>query len=296
MLLSVHQLSETFAAEFLGADLSQPIDDETFKEILNAFHTYPILVFRDQKISSEQHIAFSRRFGDLEIHMLKSSLLPGYDEILVASNFKEEGPAKGAYSAGQFWHSDLSYKECPSLVSLLHAIEVPTEGIGDTEFADMTAAYNALSEEMKQRIDGLKSVHRYRSFDSRAKETAGGSRITKVDELTDDPDLKHPQDHVHVQDMAHPVVRTHPATGRKALYVNEGLCVAIPGLPEDESTTLLKELFEHSTGPDFIYRHRWRVDDLVMWDNRCAIHRATPIESSVRRVMHRTTVRGDRPF
>ena len=296
MAISVHQLSQTFFAEILGVDLSQPIDDESFKEILDAFHKYSVVVFRDQKISSEHHIAFSRRFGDLEIHMLKSSLLPGYDEILVVSNIEEDGPPKGAYSAGQFWHSDLSYKECPSLASLLHAIEVPTEGIGDTEFADLTAAYNALSEEMKQQIDGLKSVHRYRSYGARANDKATGSGITKVDELTDNPDLKHAQDQVHIQDMAHPIVRTHPATGRKALYVNEGLCVAIPGLPEDESTALLKELFEHSTRPDFIYRHRWRIDDIVMWDNRCIIHRATPINSSVRRVMHRTTVRGDKPF
>ena len=296
MAISVDQLSKTFVAEILGVDLSQPLDDESFKEVLDAFHAYSILVFRDQNISSEQHIAFSRRFGELKIHMLKSSLLPGYDEILVVSNIEEKGPARGAYSAGQFWHSDLSYQECPSLASLLHAIDVPAEGIGDTEFADMTAAYNALPGEMKQRIDGLKSVHRYRSFGARAKEKAKGSGISKVGELTDNPDLKHAQDQANVPDMAHPIVRTHPATGRKALYVNEGLCVAIPDLPEDESTALLKELFEHSTQPDFIYRHRWRVDDLVMWDNRCTIHRATPIDSSVRRLMHRTTIGGDKPF
>ena len=284
MAISIRQLSQTFGAEIADVDLSQPIGDETFNKILDAFHTYSVLVFRDQKISSEQHIAFSRRFGDLEIHMLKSSLLPRYDEILVVSNVVEEGGPRGAYSAGQFWHSDLSYKECPSLGSLLHAIEVPAEGIGNTEFADMTAAYNGLSEEMKQRIDGLKSVHRYRSIGAR-----------KVGLLVDDPNLKHSMDQVRVPDMAHPIVRTHPATGRKALYVNEGLCVAIPDMPEDESTALLKELFVHSTRPEFKYSHKWRANDLVMWDNRCTIHRATPIESSVRRVMHRTTIRGDKP-
>jgi taurine dioxygenase len=272
-------------------DLSQPIDDRTFAEIERLFHDNIIVFFRDQRLSNEQHIAFSRRFGELEIHIVKKYLLPGYPEILLVSNIKNEaGEHIGLADAGFTWHSDTSYRKRPSRCSLLYAKEVPYRDgkpLGDTVFANTIAAYEGLPEPMKQRLAGLKAIHRYAM--RRRVENSPRPKLTAA-QLAETPDI------------AHPIVRTHPYTGKKALYITAGECIGIVSgngefMPEDEALDLIAELDAHCVRPEFCYRHRWRVGDLVMWDNASAMHLAIcDYALPERRLMHRTTVIGSEPF
>jgi taurine dioxygenase len=269
-------------AEIVGLDLARPLDDEAFAAVRRAFlDSEGVLVLRDQKITPEQHIAFSRRFGPLMIHVLRQFLLDGHPEILLVSNVIENGKPIGLGDAGRYWHSDLSYAAEPSLGSLLHAREIPPEG-GDTSFANLYAAYDALPADIKRRIDGKRAVHSYRKSYDRLEGSSWRPPLTASQKE-------------EVQEVTHPVVRTHPGTGRKALFVNEGFTSHIIDLPEAESDELLRILFAHSTEPRFIYRHRWQEHDLVFWDNRCAIHLAHGCPPELRRHMHRTTVKGDLP-
>jgi len=279
--LSVTPVQGRFAAQIGGVDLSRPIDKEIFSRIHDAFLEHSVLVFRQQTLSNEQHIEFSRRFGELEIHTAKHWLLPDQPEILVLSNRGEKG-TKPIVNGGAYWHSDITYKPKPPLGSLLYALEVPPEG-GDTLYANMNAAYESLDDATKARIENLDAVHRY------------GDRyrlMAKQDK--ERPPLSEAQ-LAEVPDVVHPVVRTHPETGRKALFVNEGFTIGIAGMDEDEGRALLQHLFEHSVLPEHVYRHRWKAGDLVMWDNRCTMHRATEYDLRYARAMHRTTIQGDRP-
>ena len=283
MPIEIRPLSAALGAEVVGVDLSRPLDDNTFARIHEAHLEHLVLAIRDQDLTPEQHIAFSRRFGELDIHVLDQFLLPGHPEILVVSNKKVDGRAVGLQDAGNYWHSDISYREFPSLGSLLYALEIPPEG-GDTLFANMYAAYETLPEETKARIDGLEAVHGYGQIYKLSDEEGGSARQP----LSEEQKAKIP-------DVVHPVVRTHPETGGKALYVSPGLTVAIAGMDDDESRTLLAELHEHSTKPQFVYQHRWRRHDVLFWDNRCTMHLATGYDPQFTRHMHRTTVKGDRP-
>jgi taurine dioxygenase len=270
-------------ADIAGLDLARPLDAETFAAVRRAFLiSEGVLVLRNQRITPEQHIAFSRRFGPLMIHVLKQYLLPGHPEILQVSNVIRDGKPVGLGDAGRYWHSDLSYAPEPSLGSLLHAQELPAEG-GDTSFANMYAAYEALTPLVKRRIEGLRAVHSYRNSYDRMTGSPFRPPLTEAQKA-------------EVQEVVHPVVRTHPETGRKALFVNEGFTLRILDIPENESRDLLALLFAHSTEARFIYRHRWRDFDLVFWDNRCAIHLAHGCPPEQHRHLHRTTVKGDAPF
>ena len=270
----------------IACDLAQDIDEETFREIERAFHDNIVVVFRRQILSSEQQIEFSRRFGELEIHIVKKYLLPGYPEILLISNIRNErGEHIGLADAGFTWHSDTSYRRRPSRCSLLYAKEVPQrdgQPLGDTVFANAIAAYEALPETMKQRLDGLKAIHRY----SARRRVADSPRpkLTQA-QLDETPDI------------AHPIVRTHPYTGRKSLYVTAGECIGIEGMPDDEAVDLIAELDAHCVRPEFLYRHKWQVGDLLMWDNTSSMHLAIcDYALPERRLMHRTTVIGTVPF
>jgi taurine dioxygenase len=270
-------------------DLSRPLSDTAFAAVEAAFHRHSVVCFRDQALDEARHIEFSRRFGELEIHVLKQYLHPGHPEILMISNVVEDGRPIGIADAGRYWHSDLSYAPAPSRCSLLYALEVPVAAdgrvLGDTLFASSVAAYDALPEATKRRIADLRAVHRYGDRYARMRE-AGGVRAP----LTDEQKRRTP-------DVVHPVVRTHPATGRKCLYVNEGFTVAILGLPEDEGRALLAELTAYAVRPELVYRHKWRRGDLLMWDNCATQHLAVgDYALPLRRRMHRTTVRGGVPF
>ena len=281
MEVTVSPVHGRFVAEVSGVDLSKPLDDDRFTHIHDAFLEHSILVFRGQALSNEQHIAFSRRFGELEIHTAKHWLLPDFPEILVLSNRGEQG-TKPIVNGGAYWHSDMTYKAKPPLASLLYAFEVPPQG-GDTLYADMYAAYETLDEQMKRRIGDLEAIHRY------------GDRYQMMARDDKDRPPLTSQQLAEVPDVVHPVVRAHPQTGRKALFVNEGFTIGVTGLPKDEGDALLEKLFRHSVQAAHVYRHRWQAGDLVMWDNRCTMHRATEYDLHHDRAMHRTTVQGDRP-
>jgi taurine dioxygenase len=270
----------------IGFDLSRPIDDATFAEIERLFHDNIVVFFRGQTITEAQHIDFSRRFGELEIHIVKKYLVPDSPEILLISNVRDTaGEHIGLADAGFTWHTDTSYRRRPSRCSLLYAKEVPHkngEPLGDTVFANTIAAYDSLPETMKRRLEGLQAIHRY--SERRRIENSPRPKLT-ASQLAETPDIPHP------------IVRTHPYTGRKALYVTAGECVGIDGMPDDEAVDLIAELDAHCVRPEFLWRHRWRVGDLLMWDNAACMHLAIcDYALPQRRLMHRTTVIGSEPF
>ncbi len=281
--IEVRQLPGSFAAEVVGLDLNQPLADADFRRIHRAHLDHHVLVFRNQRITPEQQIAFSRRFGPLQIHVLHQFHLKGHPEILIVSNIVENNQPVGLGDAGHFWHSDLSYKETPSLGSMLLAQELPEEG-GDTLFADQHAAWVALPPALKQRVRHLQAEHSY---------------LAKYEELRERspwrPKLSDEQV-AQVKPVVQPVVRTHPETGRLSLFVSEHFTTRIVGLPDDESRALLDELFAYGTRPELQYRHEWQPHDMVFWDNRSVTHLAAGCPPEFRRRMHRTTIEGDKPF
>ena len=298
-MLTINRIGKHLGAEISGIDLSQPLDDNTFSQVAKAFYDNEVVVFRKQKLTPEQQIAFTRRFGTLEQHVRKEHRLEGYPEILIVSNvLNAEGKAIGVEDAGRFWHSDLSYKQVPSLLSALYAIEVPMQNgtvLGNTNFASTTAAYDALSEPMKKRLQGLKNVHSYvyyrgKNIQAQKEEQARGDRVVQEHVLT--------AEHLaQVPDADMPIVRTHPVTGKKSLFINEAHTSHIVGLPKAESNALLKEICQHIIKPEFQYEHHWQAGDLLMWDNCAAQHKANfNYRLPLRRLMYRTTVRGSAPF
>jgi len=285
MTPSVKKSGAACGAEIV-IDLARDIDDETFREIERAFHDNVVAVFRGQQLSNERHVEFSCRFGELEIHIVKKYLLPGFPEILLISNIRDEqGEHIGLADAGFTWHTDTSYRRRPSRCSLLYAKEVPHRdgrALGETVFANAIAAYEALPETTRKHIDGLKAIHRY----SARRRVADSPRPKlTAEQLAETPDI------------AHPIVRTHPHTGRKSLYVTAGECIGVEGMPEDEGVDLIAELDAHCVRPEFLYRHEWQVGDLLMWDNATSMHLAVcDYALPERRLMHRTTVIGTVPF
>jgi len=284
MTLSIRPIAASLGAAVLGIDYDKPLDGGSLAKLHQALGENGILLFRDTKLSPQAHIAFSRQFGPLESHVVGDFNLPGHPEIFVVSNVREEGRLKGAVYAGQYWHSDLSYMPKPSMGSLLLCHEMPEIG-GDTMWANMYKAYDTLSAPLKSFIGGLKAVHDY----SHAYDTYF-AHLKERPPLTAEQRAKTPP-------VEQPMVRTHPVTGRKALYVNPGFTTGIVGMPKEESAPILEFLHRHSTRPEFVYRHKWRVGDMVFWDNRCTMHYAlADYDFSVRRHMHRTTVAGDAPY
>ena len=285
-MLSVQKASTALGAEILGVDLSKEPDERTFQQIVERWHKHEVVFFRNQTLTPEQHVAFSRRFGELEHHVRTDVCKPGYPEILVVSNIIENGKPIGSQDAGLFWHSDLCYKAEPSRGSLFYAREVPRkdgETLGDTMFASMTTAFDALPENTKKRISGLKAVNSYlKAYHCDRK---SGQRPP----LTEEQKKK-------VPDVEHPMIRAHPFTGRKCVFVNEGYTIRINGLDQAESDKLLAEILAHITKPEFVYRHKWQDGDFLMWDN-CSTQHCAIADYSLpqRRLMERTTLRGLAP-
>lgn len=287
MRFTVKPLEPRFGAEVTGVDLSGPLGDNVFGRLRQAWlDAGGFMVVRGQRLTSEAHIQFSRRFGPLfgapgEAPLqdtVSRYLHPKHPEIYRVSNKVEGGVAMGRARAGTYWHSDVSFRERPAAASILNAIELPPTG-GDTLFADMTAAYEALSDAMKERLLPLRARHdwavaaatQYAQPIVVGKDLEGGNRAL------------------------HPVVRTHAETGRKALYVNPGFTAGLDGFAAGESRALLGFLYAHATRPEFVYRHRWRAGDVVLWDNRCLMHYAVADYGEAPRYMERTTVIGERP-
>jgi taurine dioxygenase len=279
----VRPLAGHVGAEIIGLDLRLALSDEDFARIHRAHLDHHVVVFRDQRITPQQQIDFSRRFGVLQIHVLKQFLLAGHPEILIVSNIVENGQPVGLGDAGKYWHSDLSYKELPSLGSMLHAQELPSEG-GDTLFADMHRAWDTLPAVLRQAVEGKHAVHSYTARYSEGKNAANWRPTLSAEQLA------------QVVTVTHPVVRTHPENGRKALFVSEGFTTHIVGLPQDESRDLLQQLYAHSVRDEHVYRHQWQPHDMVFWDNRSLIHLAAGCPDHLRRKLYRTTIQGDAPF
>ncbi|GAA0505074.1 TauD/TfdA family dioxygenase [Tatumella terrea] len=270
-------------AEIMGLDLSQPLSTADFYRIHQAHLQYHVLVFRQQTLTPQQHIDFSRRFGPLQIHVLKQFLLAGHPEILIVSNILREGEPVGLGDAGKYWHSDLSYKETPSLGSMLYARILPAIG-GDTKFANMHRAWETLPDALRQAVEGRRAVHSYTATYSQPKFGAGWRPALTEKQLSE------------VKSVSHPIIRTHPETGRKALFVSEGFTTHIEGIPADESRDILQALYQHSIREENIYTHRWQPNDLLFWDNRSLIHLATGCPADCPRQLYRTTIQGDIPF
>jgi taurine dioxygenase len=284
MSYEIRNLDAPLGAEIVGLDLSEGAGSADIAHIKAALADRGVLVFRDQaNLTPAQHVAFSRNFGPLEIHVQHAFHHKQHPEILIVSNVVEDGKPIGLTDAGRYWHSDLSYVAEPSLGSLLHARELPDEG-GDTLFANMAAAYAALPSGLKARIDGLEAEHSYEARNKIQQAKYGDLR----------PGLSEEQ-RAKVRPVIHPVVRVHPDSGRRALFVNEGFTTRIMGLADEESAALLPELFDFSVQERFIYRHNWVANDLIFWDNRQTMHLATPFPPHYRRRLNRTTVRGDVP-
>ncbi|MFC5462058.1 TauD/TfdA dioxygenase family protein [Massilia niabensis] len=279
----IRPLDAPLGAEVLGLDLTQPLSTGDLARVHRAHLDHHVLVFRDVRITPSQQVEFSRRFGELQIHVLRQFQHPEQPEVLVISNIRENGEPIGLGDAGHYWHSDLSYKAVPSLGSMLHAQELPAEG-GDTLFANQHLAWDTLPPELKKEVEGARAEHSYLArYEDLRKLNPWRPALTQaqIDEVV--PVLQ-------------PVVRTHPETGRRALFVSEHFTTRINGYPEERSRALLAALFEHSTKPEFIYRHGWQPHDMVFWDNRSVMHLAAGCPPDQRRKLYRTTIAGDVPF
>ena len=278
--LDIQPLAGALGAEIFGVNLADPLDDDTFADIRQAFLDYQVIFFRDQELTPEQHKAFGRRFGTLNVHPHYKSL-DGDAEILPI--LKEPDATN---NIGGLWHSDVTFMEAPALGSILYALDVPEYG-GDTMFANQYAAYEALSEGMKEMLDGLLAIHSDNNLsDPAAKAARNASRSTKLREDIESGETIN----------EHPVVRTHPETGRKSLFVNRGFTRRFKGMTEDESAPLLSYLYQHAVKPEFTCRFRWEKGSIAFWDNRCVQHYALNDYQGQRRSMHRVTINGDRPF
>jgi taurine dioxygenase len=269
-MLEVRPLSPSIGAEVRGIDLGVPPDDSTRAELDKAFIDHKVLFFRDQHITTEQHVEFCRGFGELEVHPFVPSK-PGYPEVMALTHDENRRGHENA------WHSDVTWRAEPSLGSMLRAVEVPDVG-GDTLFADMEAAYEGLGPAMQEMCSSLTAVHDF---------TRVFGRYKTADELATAREKFPPSEH--------PVIRTHPVTGRKSIYVNVAFTSHIVGLRPDESEQLLQHLYRQAAIPEHQCRFRWEPDSLALWDNRCVQHYAVSDYWPTRRVMERVTIVGDRP-
>ena len=275
------RLSPAGGIEILGADLSQPARAELAAQIRQALLDHQIVVVRGQALTKEQQYNFTLNFGELEEHVARHS--DGrYGIVHSVTNLDRDGnPTDALDTRGNyFWHTDKSYHAVPSLMTMLHAVELPPEG-GDTQFANMVLAYRALPDSMKERLAGLRGIHSWE-----ASRLASGSKPASEEEKRERPPV------------SHPIVRTHPETGEKALYIGTHAAGGVEGMGAEEGKALLAELLAHATQDAFVYTHHWRSGDLVMWDNRALLHRALANYEMGRhrRVLHRTVVRGTVPY
>jgi taurine dioxygenase len=267
---SLRPCSPTIGAEVAGVDLREPLDDELFAELDRALLEWKVLFFRDQHLTGRQHRDFAGRWGELEVHPFLAE-----GEVPEVVRF-DKGPDEAGYE--NIWHSDVSWRLVPSLGSVLRCI-VPAELGGDTLWADMYEAYDGLDDEVKERIDGLVAVHDFAASFGLALDP---DRLAEMRE-------QHPPAH-------HPVVRTHPRTGRKLLYVNEIFTTEIVGMAPDEGRALIRELAQTARVPEYQCRFTWTAGAVAFWDNRCTQHYAVSDYAPQRRVMERATIIGDRPF
>ena len=284
--ISVMPTGTVLGAKISGIDLSKDLNQNEFEEIDAAFNQYSVIFFCNQNLTPEQHINFTKKFGDSQISPITQYALPNYPEVLLVSNVEENGKTIGLADAGRFWHTDISYVEKPPRCSILYAKEIPIKdgvALGETHFVSTAAAYDDLDNQIKQKTIGLKAIHSFR-HKARAPDS-------KRDETT------RQQQQAERPNVVHPVIRTHPVTGRKCIYVaSDNECIGIEGMPDSEALELIEYLASHCIQEKYKYRHRWQAGDVLMWDNCAVQHRAIKdFELPLRRVMHRTTVNGTKP-
>jgi alpha-ketoglutarate-dependent taurine dioxygenase len=281
----VRPLNPALGAEVRGVDMRKPLDADAFRELHDIWMKYLVLVFPGQHVTDEQHVEFTRSFGEPEIfhqNIIKSRHVR---EIFRVSNVDDDGklmppdhPTVKQLSLAQSWHTDSSYRKVPCMGALLHGVEVSRTG-GETEFTNMYLVYEALPERLKRQVEGRKARHDF-----------GYMHVLE-------PALKPltPEERAAMPPVWQPMVRIHPVTKRKSLYVSPIYNDEVEGMSARESRKLIEELGEFAGRPQFVYRHRWETDDVVMWDNRCTMHQVTAFDPRERRVMHRTTIVGDAP-
>lgn len=278
--IEIRPLSPALGAEIRGLDLGREVDDATFATIEQAWRDHLVLLFRDQTLNEDDQVRFARRFGALQSRprpaaMRAESGEVKNPEIMLVSNIRKDGKLIGSLPDGEMqFHSDMCYIAKPAKGTFLYAIEIPSQG-GDTLFLNTYRAYETLSPDIKARIDSRRALNVF-LYGSTSRD---GNK----------PDFSVHPNHVH------PVVRTHPETGRKGLFINRLMTWSIEGMDEAESTALLERLFDHMERPEFIYGHKWRVGDLVLWDNRCTLHARTDFSAAERRLLRRVVIQGDIP-
>ncbi len=278
--IATRPLMKSFGAEILDVNLAQA-DESALAHVVNTFHRHGAILLRGQTLEAADLVRFASAFGEPEDHTMKDAVLPDYPKVFVLSNRAVQGKALGSHRDGVGWHTDYSYKEKPVMCTMLYAVEVPPEG-GDTLLADMCAAYAELPDDERDSLSTLQLHHSYQHFMS--------TRQYGRRELTEQQKAENP-------DVVHPLIRTHPADGRKALWPSTGTVTHIAGMPPDESLALLEKLIEYATQPRFVYRHRWQPGDVLVWDNRCTLHTGTLFDDQrYVRELYRLWVRGDRPF
>lgn len=304
MTLTATPMSAGFGAEIEGLDLSKPIDEASRRELMALFWRYKVIAIRGQDVAPDGFIRFAEAFGPIEPFFISAYNLPSHPQIYVLSNVRENGKPIGRDGAGTHWHSDSTFTEKPSSVTLLHGVTVPGRG-GDTLFADTVDAYERLDAETRARIEGRRAIHRYQRKEfvfsgDRAVDDAERAEIERLKAIRQAEEAAAApsptaQRSNREPDRLQPIVRTHPVTGRKALYLNDEMTVGIEGMPDDEGVPLLRRLCDFATAPERVLRYRWRQGDVVAWDNAAVVHSATFTPADQPRVMHRLTIEGTVP-
>ena len=279
-------LSPFLGAEISGLDLSREIPAAVAKQVRDLFYEHQVIAIRGQDIHPEGFIRFAEIFGAIEPFFISAYNHAEFPQIYVLSNVRKDGKPIGRDGAGTHWHSDSTFTEKPSSATLLHGVTVPDRG-GDTLFADLYAAYETLSDGLRRLLDGLTAVHTgSRSYGSQSKFQGGKNQSVSmtIDANADGDRL-----------IEHPVVRTHPETGRRCLFVNPNYTLRFKDMTEAESKPLLDFLYAHAIRDEFVCRFRWQAGSVAVWDNRCTMHRAVNDYDGARRHVRRVTLQGDRP-
>lgn len=277
--LKVSQLKEGFGAQIHDIDVTTA-DPGTLAAVVKTFDRSGALLVRGQTMSPDGLMRFVRLFGEPELHTQTQFTLAGYPHIYLITNKVVGGKPLGSHNDGVGWHTDYSYKEVPVKMTMLYAVEVPPEG-ADTLLADQCAAYEALPEDMRRKLDGLVLHHSYQHF---METRQYGRKVLSAQMKAENPDV------------FHPLIRTHPADGRKALWVSTGTVKDIVGMPHEEAMALIDELIAFVTQDRFVFRHKWEAGDILMWDNRCTLHTGTLFDDQkYTRLIHRLWVKGEKP-
>ena len=281
MTIEIRPTGGALGAEVLGVDLARPLNDADFATVRQAWFDHLLLLFRNQDVPAARQAGFAARFGELDgVPGWRDKHATGEENILIISNVKQNGEALGVLGDGELeWHTDMSYIPVPPSVSMLHAREVPETG-GDTHFMNMYAVYDALPDDLAEAVRG-RVLNHDSSYDSSNNLRPGAVEVTRSSEA---PGARHP------------LVRRHPETGRPSLYLGRRRNAWVVGMEEAESERLLDRLWAFARRPEFAWAHRWTTGDVLMWDNRCTMHRRDSFDPAARRVMHRAQVKGEAPL